>query len=45
MMSKLLKYDLESLDYEEEIKLPDLAPLAFCVPTGRLSILFPFTEE
>lgn len=32
MMSKLLRYDLESLDYEEEIKLPDLAPLAFCVP-------------
>ena len=46
MMSKLLKYDLESLDYEEEIKLPDLAPLAFCVPTeGDYLYYFPLWKN
>lgn len=46
MMSKLLKYDLESLDYEEEIKLPDLAPLAFCVPTeGDYLYYFPLRKN
>lgn len=46
MMSKLLKYDLESLDYEEKIKLPGLSPLAFCVPIeGDYLYYFPLRKN
>ena len=46
MMSKLLKYNLENLDYEAEIKLPELSPLAFCVPTeGDYLYYFPLRKK
>lgn len=46
MMSRLLKYDLESFNYEEEIKLPGLAPLAFCVPAeGEYLYYFPLRKN
>ena len=46
MMSKLLKYDLGNLDYEGDIKLPDLAPSAFCVPTeGDYLYYFPLRKN
>lgn len=46
MMSKLLKYNLENLAYEAEIKLPELAPLAFCVPKeGDYLYYFPLRKK
>lgn len=46
MMSKLLKYDGEDLRYEAEIKLPGLAPSAFCVPAaGDYLYYFPLRQK
>ena len=46
MMSKLLKYDLVTFEYEEDIKLPGQAPLAFCVPAkGDYLYYFPLRQN
>lgn len=46
MMSKLLKYDLTTFEYEEDIKLPGQAPLAFCVPAeGDYLYYFPLRQN